>query len=51
VASLRKIFWDETGGEALEYVLVVALIVTAAIATLSSVTTKIVAYWSSDLVP
>jgi pilus assembly protein Flp/PilA len=38
---------DEQGGEVLEYALIAGLIVVAAIATISSVGTKVVAQWSS----
>ncbi|MGA2231707.1 MAG: Flp family type IVb pilin [Tepidisphaeraceae bacterium] len=38
---------DERGGEVLEYALVAGLIVIAAIATISSVGTKVLARWNS----
>jgi pilus assembly protein Flp/PilA len=43
-ASLAR---DERGGEVLEYALVAGLIVIAAIATISSVGTKVLARWNS----
>jgi len=44
VGSLVK---DEQGGEVLEYALIVGLIVVAAIATITSVGTKVLARWNS----
>jgi pilus assembly protein Flp/PilA len=38
---------DENGGEVLEYALVAGLIVIAAIATIASVGTKVLARWNS----
>jgi Flp pilus assembly pilin Flp len=38
---------DEQGGEVLEYALIAGLIVVAAIATVASVGTKVVARWTS----
>ncbi len=38
---------DESGGEVLEYALVAGLIVIAAIATIASVGTKVLARWNS----
>jgi Flp pilus assembly pilin Flp len=38
---------DENGGEIIEYALVAGLIVIAAIATIASVGTKVVARWNS----
>jgi len=38
---------DERGGEVLEYALIVGLIVVAAIATITSVGTKVLARWNS----
>ena len=38
---------DENGGEVLEYALVAGLIVVAAIATIASVGTKVLARWNS----
>jgi Flp pilus assembly pilin Flp len=49
--SMLKLFAglarDERGGEVLEYALVAGLIVIAAIATISSVGTKVLARWNS----
>jgi len=44
---VRNLVKDEQGGEVLEYALIAGLIVVAAIATISSVGTKVVARWSS----
>jgi Flp pilus assembly pilin Flp len=38
---------DENGGEVLEYALVAGLIVVAAIATIATVGTKVLARWNS----
>lgn len=38
---------DERGGEVLEYALVAGLVVIAAIATISTVGTKVLARWNS----
>jgi Flp pilus assembly pilin Flp len=38
---------DESGGEVLEYALIVGLIVVAAIAAITSVGTKVLARWTS----
>ena len=38
---------DETGGEVLEYALIVGLIIVAAIAAITSVGTKVLARWTS----
>ncbi len=38
---------DESGGEVLEYALIAGLIVVAAIATIASVGTKVLGYWTS----
>ena len=45
--KLASILAEENGGEVLEYALVAGLIVIAAIATISSVGTKIFARWDS----
>jgi Flp pilus assembly pilin Flp len=42
-----KLVKDEQGGEVLEYALIAGLIVVAAIATISSVGTKVLARWNS----
>jgi Flp pilus assembly pilin Flp len=42
-----KLVKDEQGGEVLEYALIVGLIVVAAIATITSVGTKVLARWNS----
>jgi pilus assembly protein Flp/PilA len=44
---LKSVVTDESGGEVLEYALVAGLIVIAAIATISSVGTKVLARWNS----
>ncbi|MDB5298349.1 MAG: Flp/Fap pilin component [Phycisphaerales bacterium] len=42
-----RLLSDETGGEVLEYALIVGLIVVAAIAAITSVGTKVLARWTS----
>ena len=42
-----RLLTDETGGEVLEYALIVGLIVVAAIAAITSVGTKVLARWTS----
>jgi Flp pilus assembly pilin Flp len=42
-----RLLGDETGGEVLEYALIVGLIVVAAIAAITSVGTKVLARWTS----
>jgi Flp pilus assembly pilin Flp len=44
---LRNIVSDDRGGEVLEYALIAGLIIVAAIATITAVGGKVVAYWSS----
>jgi Flp pilus assembly pilin Flp len=44
---LVSVVRDETGGEVIEYALVLGLIFVAAIAVISAVGTKAVAKWSS----
>jgi Flp pilus assembly pilin Flp len=44
---LGSLVRDERGGEVLEYALIAGLIVIAAIATIASVGTKVVARWTS----
>jgi pilus assembly protein Flp/PilA len=44
---VRTLVRDETGGEVLEYALIAGLIVVAAIATIASVGTKVLARWNS----
>lgn len=46
-AKLRSVLRDESGGEVLEYALIVGLIIVAAIAAISSVGTKVLAKWTS----
>jgi len=43
----RSLVRDEAGGEVLEYALVASLIVIAAIATIASVGSKVLARWNS----
>lgn len=43
----NKVLHDEQGGEVLEYALVAGLIVTACIAVVGCVGTKVLAKWSS----
>jgi Flp pilus assembly pilin Flp len=44
---LTRLIRDEAGGEVLEYALVAGLIVIAAIATIATVGTKVLARWTS----
>ena len=44
---LRRAICDEGGGEVLEYALVAGLIVVGAVATMSSVGSKVLARWNS----
>jgi Flp pilus assembly pilin Flp len=44
---LKTLLRDETGGEVLEYALIVGLIVVAAIAAITSVGKKVLARWTS----
>lgn len=44
---LVRLLRDESGGEVLEYALVVGLIVVAAIGMIKSVGTKVLARWTS----
>ncbi len=44
---LAKLVKDESGGEVLEYALIVGLIVVAAIAAITSVGGKVLARWTS----
>ena len=43
----KELACDETGGEVLEYALIVGLIVVAAIASIKTVGTKVLARWTS----
>ena len=43
----KKLWADESGGEVLEYALIVGLIVVAAIAAITSVGSKVHAKWTS----
>jgi len=45
--TVRNLVRDENGGEVLEYALIAGLIVVAAIATIASVGTKVLARWNS----
>ena len=44
---IAKLVREEDGGEVLEYALIVGLIIVGAVATISSVGTKILARWTS----
>jgi len=44
---LLNVFRDECGGEVLEYALIAGLIVVTAIAAISAVGTKVMAYWTT----
>jgi Flp pilus assembly pilin Flp len=44
---IAKLIRDESGGEVLEYALIVGLIVVAAIAAITSVGGKVLARWTS----
>ena len=44
---VKKLLADESGGEVLEYALIVGLIVVAAIAAITSIGTKVHAKWTS----
>ena len=44
---IAKLVSDESGGEVLEYALIVGLIVVAAIAAITSVGGKVLARWTS----
>ena len=44
---IAKLIREEDGGEVLEYALIVGLIIVGAVATISSVGTKILARWTS----
>lgn len=44
---MTRLVRDENGGEVLEYALIVGLIVVAAIASITSVGTKVLARWTS----
>ena len=44
---LNKLIKDETGGEVMEYALIMGLIIVAAIAIITSVGTKVLARWTS----
>jgi Flp pilus assembly pilin Flp len=45
--NITHIIMDENGGEVLEYALIAGLIIVAALATISAVGTKVLAYWGS----
>jgi pilus assembly protein Flp/PilA len=44
---LAKLVRDEQGGEVIEYALIMGLIIVAAIATITTVGSKILARWTS----
>jgi pilus assembly protein Flp/PilA len=44
---MKRIVMDESGGEVLEYSLIIGLIILASMAALTSVGTKVVAKWGS----
>ena len=44
---LKRILRDETGGEVIEYALILGLIVVAAIAVIGTVGVKVLARWTS----
>lgn len=44
---LKRLAGDETGGEVIEYALILGLIVVAAIAIIGTVGTKVLARWTS----
>ncbi len=44
---VRNLVLDEQGGEVLEYALIAGLIIVAAIASISTVGTKVLARWTS----
>jgi Flp pilus assembly pilin Flp len=45
--QMSNLLADESGGEVIEYALIAGLIVIAAIASISSVGTKVLARWTS----
>jgi Flp pilus assembly pilin Flp len=45
--TLSRLASDEDGGEVMEYVLILGLIIVAAIAIIGAVGTKVVARWTS----
>jgi len=44
---LKRLAGDETGGEVIEYALILGLIIVAAIAIIGTVGTKVLARWTS----
>ena len=46
-STFKRLARDERGGEVLEYALIVGLIVIAAIASVKTVGTKVMARWTS----
>ncbi len=46
-SSFRQLWKDETGGETIEYALIMGLIIVACIAIIGSVGTKVLARWTS----
>ncbi|HVT89920.1 MAG TPA: hypothetical protein VHD56_13785 [Tepidisphaeraceae bacterium] len=47
MSSLKRLVKDETGGEVIEYALVLGLIIVAAIVIVGAVGTKVLARWTS----
>lgn len=45
--NVRRLFADETGGEVIEYALILGLIIVTAIAVIGAVGTRVVARWTS----
>lgn len=45
--TMARLVRDEQGGEVIEYVLILGLIIVAAIATISAFGTKVLAKWTS----
>jgi len=45
--TLSRLVRDETGGEVIEYALVLGMIIVVAISVIGSVGTRVVARWSS----
>ena len=47
MGMLKRLIFDDRGGEVLEYALIAGLIVVAAIAVITAVGTKVTADWTS----
>ena len=45
--KVRQFFADETGGEVIEYALILGLVLVTAIAVIGAVGTRVVARWTS----